>query len=66
LKLPCEVPKYWSTERNFINNVKKFFFVEMENFVLTEQAIKHYSPKSHFLFVRTKAHFGVFLHATVL
>ena len=38
----------------------------MENFALAEQVISHYSPKNHFLFVRTEAHFGDFINVTVL
>ena len=38
----------------------------MENFALTEQVINHYSPKSHFFFVSTKAHFGNFVNMAVL
>lgn len=38
----------------------------MENLALTEQAINPYSPKSHFLFVSTGAHFGDFVNAAVL
>lgn len=38
----------------------------MENFALTEQVINHYSPKSHFLFVSTEAHFGDFKNVTFI